>query len=321
MFRKIMVVNLIFLFSLTLLMVNASSAVNPDDVLVRYPDGFTRLLVADLATLANNPVLTEGFLDPLAAARHPLNGIRQIVEDTLELNAGLTSFVAHGTGPGMTGVSLIQGLPLEAAFGPLIGLQFAVGVPMSPFTNWELQDSNGLPLIRAGGVFGPVQIQWGYAFDFVGDALWVGTETSFGPPANVEKLEATMGDITALIQGDGDFFDELLIALGARGGDVSFVRTTDASVDRPTSAGEQALGLAMSFTESGAVVNFDVRFNSSADAAAALADLNAGTSPYLAQDLYQGELLNARQQGPEILFSVSTTLSAAVGLVILVMPQ
>jgi len=319
MFRKIVVANLIFLFSLALLMVNASSAVNPDEVIVRYPDGFTRLLVADLASLANNPVLVEGFLTPLAAARHPLNGIRQIIEDTLELNAGLTSFVAHGTGPGMTGVSLIQGLPMEAAFGPLFGLQFAVGPPMSPFTNWELQGSNGFPLIRVGGVFGPVQIQWGYAFG--NDALWVGTETSFGPPPNVEQLENTMNDITSRILREGDFFDELLIALGARGGDVSFVRTTDALVDRPTAAGEQALGFAMSFTETGAVVNFDVRFESSAAAAAALADLNAGTSPFLAQDLYQGELLNARQFGTEVLFSVSTTLGGAVGLLILVMPN
>lgn len=319
MFRKIVVANLIFLFSLTLMLVNASSAVNPDEVLVRYPDGFTRLLVADLATLANNPVLTEGFLDPLAAARHPLNGIRQIVEDTLELNAGLASFVAHGTGPEMTGVSLIQGIPMEAAFGPLFGLQFAVGAPMSPFTNWELQDSNGFPLIRTGGVFGPVQIQWGYAFD--ANALWVGTETSFGPPPNVERLETTMADITARILREGDFFDELLIALGARGGDLAFVRTTDASVDRPTAAGEQAMSFAMNFDEAGATVNFDVRFNSSAEAAAALAALNDGSSPFLAQDLYQGELLNARQQGPEVLFSVSTSLAGAVGLVILVMPN
>jgi hypothetical protein len=295
------------------------SGAAPDEVLARYPEGFTKLLVANLAKLDSVPFLASSILEPLQAARHPLNGVRQIVTDTLQLPTQLTSFVAHGTGPGFTGTSLIQGLPQEAAFGALFGLQFAVGAPMSPFTNWELSQSNGLPVIRTGGMFGPVQIQWAYTF--AGNALWVSTETSFGPPPNVEQLAATVNAVTNRAQGRGAYFDELLIGVNVRGGDISFVRETDISTDRPAAPGDQAAGFSIVFTNSGAIVNFNVRFDTSADAANALADLNAGTSPYLAQDLYNGTLVSARQFGMELVFTVVTDFTGAVGLLLVAMPN
>lgn len=319
MLRKIVVSSLLLLFSVSLLLGAASSNIVPDEVIVRYPQGFTRLVVVDLAKILNDAVLSEAIAGPLAAARHPINGIAQIIRDTLGIDPNLVSFVAHGTGPSVTGVSLIQGPPAAATFGPLFGLQFAVGAPQSPFTNWELVESNGLPLIRTGGVFGPVQIQWGYAI--AQSALWVGTEISFGPPPDVERLQTTMNALTARTQGQGAYFDELLIALGTRGGDIAFVRKTDPALDRPVATGERAFGFSMNFSEQGARVQFDVRFNSAADAAGALSDLRAGTSPYLAQDLYQGQLQNVRQQGTELIFTVETDFTGVVGLLLVVMPN
>ena len=319
MLRKIALASLAALVSVGLTLSAASTAVRPDDVIYRYPAGFTKLMVADLAKLLSDPVLSEGVLGPLQAARHPLNGIRQVIQDTLRLPTALVQFVAHGTGPGLTGVSLLQGLPQAAAFGPLLGLQFAVGAPGSPFTNWELTASNGLPLIRTGGVFGPVQIQWGYAFE--ASALWVGTEVAFGTPPNSQRLETTIAAVTAQAKGQSAYFDELAIAAGVRGGDISFVRQTEPATDRPAVAGEQALGFSMRFVPGGAQVDFEVRFSSEGVAAFALASLRDGTSPYLAQDLYQGTLLNARQQGKELLFTVQSTLAGAVGLLLVALPN
>lgn len=319
MLRRIAVAGVVALIGASFSLFAAASAVRPDEVIFRYPAGFTRLLVADLAKLLDDPVLTEGFLAPLQAARHPLHGIRQIVQDTLKAPPDLVEYVAHGAGPGVTGVSLLQGVPQGAAFGPLFGLQFAVGAPGSPYTNWDLTHSNGLPVIRTGGNFGPVKIQWAYAFE--ANALWVGTEVSFGPPPNVARLETTLSAVTARASGQGAYFDELAIAAGLRGGDVAFVRQTEPATDRPAATGEQALGLAMRFTPEGALVDFEVRFSSEAAAEAALDALRAGASPYLAQDLYQGALLSAYRQGRELLFSVRTTLAGAVGLLVVVMPS
>lgn len=317
MFRKAMVLGLSLVMASGLLL--GAEPANPDEVIIRYPAGFTKLVIADLAKLTGDPTLAEFVMAPLAAARHPLNGINQIVQDTLQLPPHLVQFVAHGTGPEVTGLSLIQGLPQQAAFGALFGLQFAVGAPGSPFTNWDLGQSNGLPLILTGGVFGPVQIQWGYAF--AGDALWVGTETSFGPPPDVARLQSTMDAVTRRAAGEGDFFDELLIALNVRQGDLAFVRKTDVSLDRPSAAGENAAGFAVNFTDSGALVRFDVRFDNDALAKAALAELEIGASAYLAQDLYQGKLLSARRLGNELTFTVSTDLTGVVGLLLVVMPN
>ena len=319
MLRKIALVGLAALVSVGLTLSAASTAVRPDEVIYRYPAGFTKLVVADMAKLLGDPVLAEGVMTPLQAARHALHGIRQIIQDTLRVPPTLVEYVAHGTGPGLTGMSLLQGVPQGAAFGPLFGLQFAVGAPGSPYANWELTSSNGLPLIRTGGNFGPVQIQWGYAFE--ANALWVGTEVSFGPPPNAARLETTMAAVTARATGQGAYFDELGIAAGVRGGDVAFVRRTEPTTDRPAVVGEQALGFSMRFVPGGALVDFEVRFSSDAIAASALANLRDGTSPYLAQDLYQGTLVNAHQQGKELLFTVQSTLAGAVGLLLVALPN
>lgn len=318
MFRSISVVVLLVAFSVALALPASTGSVNPDDVIYRYPAGFTKLLVADMAKLLGDPVLTEGLMTPLQAARHPLNGIRQVIQDTLRVPPSLVEYVAHGTGPGLTGTSLLQGVPQAAAFGPLFGLQFAVGAPGSPYANWELSQSNGLPLIRTGGLFGPIPIQWGYAFET--NALWVGTEVGFGGPPNSQRLDATMAAVTARARGQGAYFDELAIAAGVRGGDISFVRRTQSATDRPAVAGEQALGFSMRFAPEGAVVDFEVRFSSEAAAVVALASLRDNSSPYLAQDLYQATLLTTRQQGKELLFSVQTTLAGAVGLLLVALP-
>jgi len=317
--RKSLIVALLAVLSLSPLLRAVPTGGNPDEVIVRYPQGFTHLVVADLAKILNDPVLTEAVLAPLRVARHPLNGIAQTIQDTLGLSPDLVSFVAHGTGPNLSGVSLIQGPPQQATLGPLSGLQFAVGAPQSPFTNWELSTSNGLPLVRTGGVFGPVHIQWGYAFE--DDALWIGTEVAFGQDPNVNRLANTLEALTARVKGRGAYFDELPIALAVRGGDVAFVRRTNLALDRPVSSGEQALGFALNFTESGALVQFDLRFESKSLAAAALAALQDGSSPYLAQDLYRGQLESARRQGRELSFAVTTNLSGVVGLLLVVMPN
>lgn len=318
MFRPLAVAVLLVAFSVALALPASTGGVNPDDVIYRYPAGFTKLLVADMAKLLGDPVLAEGVMTPLQAARHPLHGIRQIIQDTLRVPPTLVEYVAHGTGPGLTGMSLLQGVPQAAAFGPLFGLQFAVGAPGSPYANWELSQSNGLPLIRTGGLFGPVQIQWGYAFE--ASALWVGTEVGFGGPPNSQRLDATMAAVTARAKGQGAYFDELAIAAGVRSGDISFVRQTEPATDRPAMVGEQALGFSMRFVPGSAWVDFEVRFSSEAAATAALASLRDGTSPYLAQDLYQGALLTARQQGKELLFTVQSTLAGAVGLLLVALP-
>ncbi len=320
MFRKVLSTSLTLVVAVSLLLGAApTTGPHPDEVMVRYPAGTTKLLVADLARLTNDPALAEAVMAPLAAARHPLNGVRQVVEGTLGLPTALVSFVAHGTGPGISGLSLIQGPPSQALFGPLFGLQFAVGAPRSPFTNSDLTTSNGRPLMRTGGNSGPVQIQWGYAVD--GNALLVGTETSFGPPPNVARLEATMAAATARANGVGPSFDELLLALNARGCDLAFVRATNPAQDRPAAPGEQAASASITLTDGGASVFFDVRFATAAQAAAALAALNSGASPYLAQDLYQGELVHARVQGNELKFTVNTDLTGLVGLLLVLMPN
>jgi len=318
MLKRSITLSLALTISLSLLLGAAPFSANPDEVVVRYPDGYTKVLVADLAKLTADPALAEGVLGGLAAARHSRSGVRQIVTDTLELSPRMVQYVAQGAGPGMTPMSLIQGLPQEPVLGALMGIRFAAQAPGSPFKNWEMLDSNGLPLVQTGGTFGPVNIQWGYVP--TPNALWVGTETSFGAPADVERLLASVDHVTKRIQGQGAYFDELPVALAVRGGDVSFVRQTDPATDRPVAEGEQALGFAMNFADGGARVRFDIRFGAAANAAAALAALEEGQSPYLAQDLYEGELVSARRNGAELRFTVETTLRGAVGLILLAIP-
>ncbi len=318
MLKRSITLALALTLSLSLLLGAAPFGANPDEVVIRYPDGYTKVLVADLAKLTADPALAEGVLGGLAAARHSLSGIRQIVTDTLELSPQMVQYVAQGAGPGMTPMSLIQGLPQEPVVGALMGIRFASQAPGSPFKNWEMLNVNGLPVVQTGGTFGPVNIQWGYIP--TPGALWVGTETSFGAPANVERLLESVNAVTARIQGQGAYFDELPVALAVRGGDVSFVRQTDPATDRPVVEGEQAMGFAIRFVSGGARVDFDVRFGSEAAAAAALAALREGQSPYLAQDLYEGALVDARRNGAELRFSVDTGLRGAVGLIALAIP-
>jgi len=109
--------------------------------------------------------------------------------------------------------------------------------------------------------------------------------------------------------------------LNVRQGDIAFVRKTDTALDRPAAGGEHAAGFVVNFTESGALVKFDVRFNDDALAAAALSELENGSSPYLAQDLYQGQLVAAHRTGNELQFTVTTDPTGVVGLLLVVMPN
>lgn len=319
MIRKVLTLTAVASVVAALGLVAAPADLRPDEVLARYPEGYTKVLVADLAALANDPALSETVLGGLRAARHPLNGIAQIVQDTLQLDLDLVRFVAHGEGPGLSPFSLIEGISQDVVFGSLMGLQFAAGAPGSPFTNWELTQARGLPLVRLGGVFGPVQIQWAYLPH--GTALWVGTELSFGPPPDVARLEASADLVAARILGQTGYFDELLVALSVRGGQLAFVRRTDPATDRPLAAGETAMGFRIAFDEDGAEVHFNLRFASAAQAAAAQAALEAGSSPYLATGLYQGRLLTVRRQGTTLDAVVRTDLTGAVGLILTAMPN
>lgn len=203
--------------------------------------------------------------------------------------------------------------------GALMGLQFAVGAPNSPYTNWDLIVSHGLPVVRVGGVFGPIQIQWAYIP--TSNALWIGTEVGFGGEPDVERLMASVDAVTARIQGQGPYFDELPTALSVRGGDIAFVRRTDLSVDRPAAPGEEAFGFALNFTPQGALARFAIRFSSVQAAQEALEALQAGQSPYLAQDLYAGQLVEAQLRGRELVFTVSVDFKGLVGLLLVVMPS
>ena len=290
-----------------------------DEVMVRYPADFTKLLVVDLAPFLTQPELSEGVIGPLTAANHPLAGIVRTV-GLFRIPPQQVLWVAHGEGPEVTSFSLIAGPPFAQTFGALQGLRAAASAPGSPYTHWDLEKIKGQPVVFVGGVFGPVALEWAYIP--VEGALWVGTEVAFQPgKPDVARLRTTTEKIVAKMQGQlgSGTMDELLIAAQVRGGQVAFVRKST-NGDRPFEAGEQAMGFTLTVAEGQAGGRFVLRFESEGAAIAAAERLASGSSPYLAQGLYQAQLMNVRRTDRVLVLEVATGLRGLVGLLALVMP-
>lgn len=306
-----------------LLLASMSSAVAQtrgfalDEIVVQYPQGYTRVLAADIAFLLQNEALSQGLMAPLGAARQPLHGIRQAIE-LFKLDLGRIPWVAHGAGPNLTSFSVIQGAPAPQVLGALQGLKAATGAPGSPYTEWELVDLGGVPAVFIGAVFGPLPIQ--YAYLPVGMQLWFGTEVGLGGPPNKARLRASTERIAARLQGRGGVFGEFIAAYPTRGGAIAYVRLTDTLKDKPLERDEEAMSYAVFFEGAAARVRFNLRFLNETAARAALENLRAGKSSYLAQDLYRAELLNVQLNERFLDFEVRTDLRGIVGLLVLTMP-
>jgi len=288
-----------------------------DEIMVRYPAGFTKLLVMDVATFLTDPELMEGVIEPLLAANHPLMGLVRTMR-LFEIPPQMVKFIAHGQGPGLTSFSLIEGPPFAHTFGALQGLRAAAGAPGSPYTHWEMEVISGLKVIFVGGVFGPLAIEWAYIP--LEGALWIGTEVAFLPGRpDVARLRATTELVAAKLAGGPGYFDELLIGAQVKGGHVAFVRISGPG-ERPMESGEQAMGFTFSSDGRGFSGRFALRFVSDGDAAQAAERFLEGTSPYLALDLYRAELVGLVRVGRSLNAQVETSLSGLVGLLMLVMP-
>jgi hypothetical protein len=315
MLKKLFIVMLLGLVALPAL---GEGGLVTDEVLVQYPQGYTRVVIADLAKIVGEAELQEGLLNPLASANHPLAGIYRVLT-LLQLDPAAVDYVAYGTGAGLTPFALVKGLPPEKALGALMGLQHAVGSSGSPYTNWELETLDGVPVVFTGGVFGPMKIQWAYvATEHV---LWTGTEVAFGGEPDRQRLRASTERIIARIKGEVGCFSELPIAVAVRGGDLSFVRLSDPAADRPLEPGEQAMGYAVSFTDRGAQVHFAIRFSSVQETAQAQEKIAGGGSGYLAQDLYRSELVRVDRVNRDLYFDVAVELSGILGLLMLTIPM
>jgi hypothetical protein len=294
-----------------------ATEVAPDEVMVRYPSGYTHLLVADLGALLSNPALANGLIDPLQRANQPLGEIAQVVQ-LLQIDPHSLSVVAMGEGPGLTPFAYLEGPSAQTVLPALQGLQGAVGAPGSPYTNWNQEMIGGLPVIFTGGVFGPVQIQWAY---IVGPkVLWVGTEVSFSGKPDVHRLRASTEKIIARQLGQVGPMAELLIARDLRGGTIAFVRTTDPTRDQPVLSGEAAMGFSAQISGSSVSVKFELRFDTDAQAQAALSQLQAGQSSYLSAQLYQAQFVGLLYGGRSPAFEVQTDLKGLAGLLLLTMP-
>nr|BAL53771.1 hypothetical protein HGMM_F08F07C30 [uncultured Acetothermia bacterium]BAL59469.1 hypothetical protein HGMM_OP4C105 [Candidatus Acetothermum autotrophicum] len=295
-----------------------SGAVKLDEIVVQYPEGYTRVLAADIALLMGDATLREGVMEPLGAARHPLNGIRQAVE-LFRLEFQKLPWVAHGAGPNLSSFSVIHGAPFPQTFGALQGLKAAAGAPNSPYKHWELVEMDGIPVIFTGGVFGPIPIEWAYIP--LANQLWFGTEVGLGGPANVARLKSSAERVIGRLTGRVGIFDEFIAAYATRGGAIAFVRHTDSAKDKPVELGEEAMSYAVFFEGTTARVRFEIRFASEGAAQTALSNLLAGKSGYLAQDLYRAELVDRKITGRVLDFEVRTDLRGVVGLLILTMPS
>lgn len=290
-----------------------------DEIMVQYPAGFTKVLAWDVAPFMADPALQEGVIGPLLAANHPLVGLVRTIE-FFRIPPQRVTYVAHGEGPNVTSFSVIAGPGFAQLMGALQGLRAAAQAPGSPYTHFELTSLDGMPVAFAGGTFGPVAIEWAYIP--TEGALWVGTEVAFQPgQPDVERLRATTQLMVDKLLGrrSAGAFSELHTAVQVRGGQIAFVRTS-APGERPLEPGEQAMAFKFEVTPEGARGKFALRFESVAAAQATVERLQAGTSPYLAQDLYRAELVAVQRNGRTLNVEVRTDLTGLVGLLMLVMP-
>lgn len=288
-----------------------------DEIMVQFPAEFTELLVIDANAFVSSESVAAEVVEPLLAANHPLSGLFRTI-DLFRIPAQQVQFAALGQGPEVTSFAYISGPSQAQLFGALQGLNAFAQSPESGYTHGEFGQIGPVPIFSAGGFFGPVAIEWIYIPAEGG--LWVGSEVAFQPGVpDVARLQATAEIIVDKLLGASGQMGEVLIGLQVRGGDVGYVRSSTPQ-ERPFEPGEQALGFSMIFTEDGAIVNFAVRFDSAGSAAAAEAGLLDGTSSYLAQDLYQAELVSVVRNQRALNFQVATSRSGVVGLLFLVMP-
>ncbi|GEM_PF-928115 len=290
-----------------------------DEILVRYPAGFTRALAWDVGPALVDPELQAGLIEPLRAANHPLAGLVRTIE-FFRISPEQVAYVVHGQGPEVSSFSQIVGPGRDRWMGALRGLQAAAQAPNSPFTRFEWETLDGVSVAFVEGTFGPVALEWAYIP--TEGTLWIGTEVAFLPGRpDEERLRKTTRRMVDKLLGrrTAGTFSELAVAVSVRGGDLGFVRLTEPQ-DRPQEPGEQAMGFRMTVGPEDVVGRFVLRFASRADAQAAAQRLREGTSPYLAQDLYRAELVGLQQEGRTLLVEVQTDLRGLVGLLLLVMP-
>ncbi len=295
-----------------------SNAVKLDEIVVQYPEGYTRVLAADIALLLGDATLRDGVMGPLGAVRQPLHGIRQAIE-LLRLDVSKLPWVAHGAGPELSGFSLIEGAPFDHTFGALQGLKAAAGAPGSPYKHWEMEEIQGIPVVFTGGVFGPIPIEWAYIP--LATRLWFGSEIGLGAPPHRDRLRASAELIIKRLLDQIGGFSEIDAAQVTHGGSIAFVRRTDATKDKPIEANEEVMSYAIFFDEATARVRFHVRFVTEEAAQSALTNLLEGKSSYLAQDLYRAELVDGKINGRVLDIEVRTDLRGVVGLLILTMPS
>jgi hypothetical protein len=312
--RRLIALMLVLLVALA---VAADDGLKMDEIVTKYPNTFTKILTLDLAKLKGAETLNTAVIGPLAAANHPVNGILRSL-GVLSLDVADVVHATYATGPGMTPFSLVLGVDTEQAMDAVGEIEAGAGAPGAPYQNWDMETIVDTSVVITGGRFGPFEMQWGY---FVKDGLlWIGSEVGLIAPPDVGRLRASTDAILSRAAGEAPVFDELLMGLGVGGGDIGFVRSSDASVDRPHEAGEEAMGYAVTFDGGSATVRFLIRFGCIEEATAAADKLSAGTSPYLAQDLYHGELADLTRADAVLLFEVTTDLAGIVGLLMLTVP-
>jgi len=293
----------------------------PDVVMVQFPKGYTQLMLIDLNKFLKDPALKAGVIDPLVAANQPLVSGAVRTLGLLRLDAKNVQYVAHGKGPGLTDLTLFNGVDPRAAAVALRGLEWAVGVPGSPYRSWKLESIEGFDIFFIGAIFGPIRIQWAY-LPLSPDALWVATEVVFAPAEpEVAKVRRTVEQLVGRLLGRVGYFDELLIGAWVRGGDVAYVRApSDPQRAKPFEAGEQAMGFSLSVVGDKVAGKFTLRFDTAEQAAAALENIKASKSSYLKQELYEAKFVRAQQSGRSLEVETETTLRGIVGLIQLVMP-
>ncbi|MCK5246202.1 hypothetical protein KAR02_04850 [Candidatus Bipolaricaulota bacterium] len=314
MYRKLFALLLIAAVALS---VAAADGMKMDEIVTKYPGTFTKILTVDLAKLSGDEVLNGAVLGPLAAANHPVNGILRSL-GILGLDVADVVHATYATGSGMTPYSLVLGVDTDQAMQAVGEIEAGAGAPGAPYQNWDMETIVDTSVVITGGRFGPFEMQWGY---FAKDGvLWIGSEVGLIAPPDLDRLRASTESILKRAAGEAPVFDELLMGLAVGDGDISFVRASDTSVDRPLETGDEAMAYSVTFDGDSARVRFLVRFSSIEDATASADKLSAGTSSYLAQDLYHGELADLTQADALLLFEVTTDLAGIVGLLMLTVP-
>jgi len=313
-YRKLFTLLLIVAVALPVV---AGQGLKMDEIVTQYPDTFAKILALNLAKISGDEVLNAAVIGPLAAANHPVNGILRSL-GILSLDVADVVHATYATGSGMTPYTLVLGVDTDQAMQAVGEIEAGAGAPGAPYQNWDMETIADTSVVITGGRFGPFEMQWSYfAKD---DLLWIGSEVGLIAPPDVDRLRASTESILRRSTGEAPVFDELLMGLGVGGRDISFVRATDNAKDRPLEAGEEALGYAVTFDGDSATVKFVVRFSTIDEATGAAGKIVEGTSSYLAQDLYHGELTDLAQADAVLLFEVTTDLAGVVGLLMLTVP-